>query len=201
MFAIIRVSLFVINMTPEAKRKISHWFILSVPFFYIFFLSKETVILLLAIFMTVVIIFELFRLKNEKLNQKLLKIFDGIYRENEAKRISTLIFTLSGIFFTILFFEKEIALLAIFFLTFGDGFAAIIGEKYGKHKIFGEKSLEGVIANFLTCLAVGLIFSFFYPMKFYQIFFGSLAATIIEILPIKDNLLIPIISAFVMTII
>lgn len=186
-------------MTPEAKRKISHWFILLVPFFYICFLSKETVLLLLAIVMSIVIIFELLRLKNEKLNQKLLKIFDGIYRETEAKNVSTLIFTLSGMFFTVFFFEKEIALLAIFFLTFGDGFAALAGEKYGKHKIFGKKSWIGVATNLLTCLVVGLVFSYFYPIKFSQIFFGSLAATVIEILPVKDNLLIPIISAFVMT--
>ncbi|MDO8733766.1 MAG: SEC59/DGK1/VTE5 family protein [Elusimicrobiota bacterium] len=188
-------------MTPEAKRKISHWFILLVPFFFIFFISQKTVLLLLAIVMTTVIIFELLRLKNEKLNQKLLKFFDGIYRENEAKNVSTLIFTLSGIFFTILFFEKEIALLAIFFLTFGDGFAALVGEKYGKHKIFRKKSWVGVVTNLLTCLAVGLIFSHFFQIKFLQIFFGSLAATVVEILPVKDNLLIPIVSAFVMTII
>lgn len=184
-------------MTPEAKRKISHWFILLVPFFYIFFLSRETILLLLAVAMTVVIVFELLRLKNEKLNQKLLKIFDGIYRETEIKKVSTLIFTLSGIFFTVLFFEKEIALLAIFFLTFGDGFAALAGEKYGKRKILGKKSLAGVIVNLLTCLFIGIIFSFFTDIKFSQIFFGSLAATVIEILPVKDNLLIPIISAFV----
>lgn len=188
-------------MTPEAKRKTSHWFILLIPVFYIFFLSQKTVLLLLAIAMSTVIIFELFRLKNEKLNQKLLKIFDGIYRETEANNVSTLIFTLSGMFFTVFFFEKEIALLAIFFLTFGDGFAALAGEKYGKNKIFGKKSWVGVATNLLTCLFVGIIFSFFTDIKFSQIFFGSLAATIIEILPVKDNLLIPIVSAFVMTIV
>ena len=184
-------------MTKEAKRKISHWFILLVPFFYIFFLSREITLLLLAVAMSVVIVFELLRLKNDKLNQKLLKIFTGIYRETEAKNVSTLIFTLSGIFFTILLFEKEIALLAIFFLTFGDGFAALAGERFGKHKIFGKKSWEGVATNLLTCLFVGIIFSLFTDIKFSQIFFGSLAATVIEILPIKDNLLIQIISAFV----
>ncbi|MFH0948471.1 MAG: diacylglycerol/polyprenol kinase family protein [Elusimicrobiota bacterium] len=181
----------------EAKRKTSHWFILLVPFFYIFFLEKKMVLTILAVAMLLVVVFELFRLKNEKFNQKLLKIFDGIYRENEVKKVSTLIFTLSGMFWTILFFEKEIALLAIFFLTFGDGFAALVGEKYGKHKIFRKKSWEGVATNLITCLAVGLVFSHFHQIKFSQIFFGSLAATVIEILPVKDNLLIPIISAFV----
>ncbi|MFH1540569.1 MAG: diacylglycerol/polyprenol kinase family protein [Elusimicrobiota bacterium] len=185
-------------MTPEAKRKISHWFILLVPFFYIFFLEEKMVLTILVVIILIVAVFELVRLKNEKLNQKILKIFDGIYRQNETKKISTLLFTLSGIFFAILFFEKKIALLAIFFLIFGDGFAALVGEKYGKNKIFNNKTLEGVVANFLSCLVVGIIFSFFCHMKFSQIFFGAIAAAIIEIFFTKDNLLIPTVSAFIM---
>lgn len=188
-------------MTAEAKRKISHWFILLVPFFYILFFSKKTVLILLAIVMSIVIVFELLRLRNEKLNQKILKLFDGITRENEMKKVSTLIFTLSGMFFTILFFEKGIALLSIFFLTFGDGFAALAGERCGKHKVCGDKSWEGVATNFITCILTGYVFSLFFPaLKISQIFFGSLAATVAEILPAKDNLIIPLTSAFIMKI-
>ena len=189
-------------MTPEAKRKISHWCILLVPFFYVFvFTDKETVILLLGIVILIVTAFELLRQKDEKLNQKILKIFDGIYREDEVKKTSTLIYTLSGIFFTILFFEKKIAVLAILFLTFGDGFAALVGERYGRHKMFRKKSWEGVITNLCTCLVVGFVFSFFYQLNVLQIILGSLAAAVIEILPVKDNLLIPVFSALIMKLI
>ena len=104
-----------------------------------------------------------------------------------------------SIFLTIFFFNKAIALLAIFYLTFGDGFAALIGDKYGKHKIFYGKSWAGIIADFITCIIVGVIFLRFYPLNYLQIFFGALTATVVEILPSKDNLLIPVVSAFVVT--
>ncbi|MEW6556651.1 MAG: hypothetical protein AB1349_04770 [Elusimicrobiota bacterium] len=159
---------------------------------------RKTVLLLLAIVMILDIIIEYNRLKNEKFNQQILKIFRSVYRDEEVNKVSTLIFTLSGLFFTILFFKQEIAILSILFLTFGDGFAALVGEKYGRHKIFKQKSLEGTITNLLTCLIVGFIFSVFFRITPLQIILGSITATVIEILPVKDNFLIPIASASVM---
>lgn len=188
-------------MTAESKRKIPHWCILIIPFCYIFLFSKETTLLLLGIIIIIIAIFEFLRQKNEDLNRKILKIFDGIYREDEIKKTSMLVYTLAGVFLTVCFFEKNIALLAVFFLVFGDGFAALVGEKYGRHKIFRKKSWQGTIANLFTCLIVGFLFSFFYQIEIPVIIFGALTATIIEILPIKDNLFIPVASAFVMTII
>ncbi|HAM39029.1 MAG: hypothetical protein A2474_01490 [Elusimicrobia bacterium RIFOXYC2_FULL_34_12] len=190
-------------MTTEARRKISHWFILLVPISYVFIFPqrKDLVLLSLGVLILVVVVFELLRHNNDKLNQKLLNMFEGIYRKEEVKNTSTLIYTLSGIFFAIFFFSKEIAVLSILFLTFGDGFAALVGERYGKHKIYYKKSLEGTITNLIVCLILGFLFSKFFPIRNSQILFGSLVATIIEILPVKDNLLIPVCSALAMTIV
>ena len=188
-------------MTPESKRKISHWFILLIPFSYIFLFSKEKTLLILGMVALIIMVFEFFRLKDEKLNKKILKMFAGVYRKDEVKHTSTLIYTISGIFFTIFFFRKDIALLAIFFLTFGDGFCAIIGEKYGKHKIIAKKSWEGAISNLLICLTVGFIFSNFYKMSYSQIILGSVAAAVVELLPVRDNLVIPVFSALIMTLV
>ncbi|MBN1383737.1 MAG: phosphatidate cytidylyltransferase, partial [Elusimicrobia bacterium] len=91
------------------------------------------------------------------------------------------------------------------FLTFGDGFAALAGERFGKHKIFNSsnKTVEGTAANLTACLITGFMFWFLADagMKpnIVQIIFGSVAATVVEALPIpRDNLFIPIISGFVM---
>jgi len=191
-------------MTEEEKRKLSHWCILIVPVCYIFFLEKNTLLLLLGAFFLLVAAFELLRQKYAGLNEKILKIFDGIYRKEEMYNTSTLIYTLSGMFFTVYLFEKKIALLAILFLTFGDGFAALVGERWGRHKISAnsKKSWEGTAANFISCMLAGLIFSRFYDISLLTIFIGSLSVTIIELLPrTKDNIVIPVISGFVMSII
>lgn len=96
-------------------------------------------------------------------------------------------------------------------LAGGDGFADIIGRKWGKRKfkIFAEKSLEGTIAMFLfsflsTCFLLGifwLVINPVYPTAIdpipylIPILIISLVATIAEIISPKgfDNLVIPIV--------
>ncbi|OQA91514.1 MAG: Cytidylyltransferase family protein [Elusimicrobia bacterium ADurb.Bin231] len=191
-------------MTPETKRKLSHWFILLVPFFYIVALERDTVLFAVGISIVIISIFEIARQKSNALNGKLLKLFDGIYRKEEINKTSTLIYTLSGIFFAVFFFEKHIAVLSILFLTFGDGFAALAGERWGKHKIFKgtKKTVEGSIANLSSCLIVGFLYSGFYEIGYLKIIVASLAVTIVEVIPkTKDNIIIPVVAGLLMTVI
>ncbi len=70
--------------------------------------------------------------------------------------------------------------------------AAIIGTKYGKHKIIGKKSWEGT----LTCLVVSIIcINFFFPLNVAII--AGIIATIVELLPFDDNLWVPLVSGAV----
>jgi dolichol kinase len=190
-------------MSTEAKRKLSHWCILIVPACYFFLFSKNLTLGILGIVILIVSVFEIIRLKNDKLNRALLAAFKGIYRPEEMNRTSTLIYTLSGMFFTIFLFPKTIAILAILFLTFGDGFAALVGEKWGKHRLYQgtKKTWEGSIANLFTCLIVGIIFSIFFPeISLRQVLPGAVAVALIEALPLsKDNILIPVFAALIMT--
>ncbi len=191
-------------MTEEEKRKLSHWFILIVPVCYIFFMRKNVLLAALGVFFLFVAFVEALRQKNPALNGRLLKIFDGVYRKEEMYNTSTLIYTLSGMFFTVFLFEKRIALLAILFLMFGDGFAALVGERWGKHKISAnsKKSWEGAAANLIACLLTGLIFSRFYSVGALKITAGAVAVAVIELLPrTKDNIVIPVVSGAIMSII
>lgn len=190
-------------MTSESRRKLSHWCILVVPFFYLFILDKDNVLLALGGFTLLVAAFEALRQKSRKLNKLLLRLFDGIYRSEEMHNTSTLIYTLSGMLFTIFLFEKQIAVLAILFLTFGDGFAALAGERWGRHRVFKgtQKTWEGASANFIACMTAGLIYACFYDIGMLQLLAGAITVTFIELLPkTKDNILIPVFAALVMTI-
>ncbi len=69
---------------------------------------------------------------------------------------------------------------------------------------FGETSLEGSLAFFLTCLIIGIALLFtelLIDMK--VIFWGALAAAGIELapLPLNDNFTVALISATVMTLV
>ena len=81
-------------------------------------------------------------------------------------------------------------------MTISDSFAAIIGIKYGRTKIYHNSSLEGSFAFFLCTL---LILNIFIPtLNFINIIIIAVLVTVIELISthnINDNLTIPISSA------
>ena len=98
---------------------------------------------------------------------------------------------------TIILVPKPFCIIALFFLSVGDTFAALIGMNYPFLKI-GRKTLSGSIACFVTCCIIGLLFSFKVDTSI--IIIGSLIATLTELssLRINDNLSIPIFSGLAM---
>lgn len=54
------------------------------------------------------------------------------------------------------------ASIAVVAMTYGDGFGSIIGKKFGKHKIFNGKSLEGSFAVCAVTAIVSMIVWWFY---------------------------------------
>lgn len=105
-----------------------------------------------------------------------------------------------GIFLTIYIFPREIASMAIFVMILSDTAAALIGKKYGNHKIF-NKSVEGS----LSFLFIGIIIIAVtpkisqYPLEYVIAFSALFMTTILELLPIKidDNLTIPLFFSLV----
>jgi len=83
-------------------------------------------------------------------------------------------------------------------VVFGDGIATIAGVKWGKHKITHRKSAEGTAAGFIaTAIVLG---AFFLP-SWGKILAVSASAMLVELLPLDDNLTIPIVSGLVLYII
>lgn len=129
-------------------------------------------------------------------------------------------------FLVVLFFPAEIAILAILFLVIGDPFAAYVGSRYGKHRFYNGKSLEGIVgflipAFLFSVLALFLItksqpgsfLAIFDPQTellwtpIYLVFFSVVAACVTEFFAsttakglIDDNLLIPVVGAIVLSV-
>lgn len=121
------------------------------------------------------------------------KIVESVERENE-KDIpgkAAILFFISAII--LLYFFKDnvtIVLASLSVQVFADAFAAIIGINFGKHKILGKKTLEGSTACFVVAF---LCLIYFYPIQIALI--AALVATIIELLPLDDNLWVPLFTA------
>ncbi|MFA6064537.1 MAG: phosphatidate cytidylyltransferase [archaeon] len=117
-------------------------------------------------------------------------IVEGVERENEKHfpGKAAIFFFISAIVLLIFFKNSPtIVLAALSVQVFADSMAAIIGTKYGKHKLLGKKSWEGT----LTCLIVSIIcINFFFPLS--TAIIVGIIATIVELLPFDDNLWVPL---------
>lgn len=95
--------------------------------------------------------------------------------------------------------QPMIGAVGILVMGYGDGLAAIIGKKYGKHQLIFGKSIEGSLAMFITSLIVTItiLIIFGIPNLILIALAVAIIATIIELFTPKglDNLSVPLITS------
>ena len=130
------------------------------------------------------------------------KLFPTI-EDVERKSYGTLFYCLSLFILIYLFWDKDpYALITGFFImTFGDGFAGLIGKSFNsKSWIFfkQKKSLFGTLTMFLTSLLVVVSLGYSQQSSFNISYFAiALLATVLEQFSVLgiDNFIVPISSA------
>ncbi|MCS7250063.1 MAG: hypothetical protein N2323_00010 [candidate division WOR-3 bacterium] len=133
-------------------------------------------------------------------------LFGSLLRKREFSSLTGGSYLMLASLVNMLIFEdKGIFMASIAFLAVGDTMAALVGLTHGRTKIFTlRKTLEGMIACFISCTLIAYILSILpditLPLKIGLI--GATIATFIEIIPleINDNVLIPLVSAIGMQI-
>ena len=124
-------------------------------------------------------------------------------REKEIRKFpgKGIIFYLAGIYISLVLFPREVAMASIMILALGDSISHLYGLHYGKikHPLSGTKFLEGTIAGFIAGFIAAFVF-----LPWYEAFFASLAAMIVEAVEIKigteqvdDNLIVPVVAGAV----
>jgi phytol kinase len=137
-----------------------------------------------------------------------LKGLTGI--TEDGHHLGLVYYAISYTILALLFASKPYVIAAgILPMAYGDAFAAIIGEKYGKsqYKVFAKKSLEGsaamFLASFLSLEASFLFFSVLYSLPILSLTLAALgvalAVTIAEAFSPKgvDNITVPMLGATV----
>jgi len=188
---------------PHISRKFYHMLTGLMCFFlYAFVVSEGQALLLLAIVGGFLVLSDFCRFRSPRLNAFALRIFGRLMRREELSSLSGNSFYIIGLLVIALFFPKPIALLSLLFLAVGDPVAAIVGTRFGKHKLRSGKSIEGIAANLAVSGLVALIFGMLYlglpvPKAAGLALVGGLISAIAEScpLPFDDNFTIPVVSA------
>lgn len=146
------------------------------------------------------------RLYNPKFNAFAIKLMGPLMRKSEKDGFSGLPFYALGVALSILFYQKEIALLVIMFLVFADPMASIMGIAFGNKKFLPNKTMVGTFSCWATCTAIVFInFSRTHDFNANFIVFAisaGLIGAISEILSafnVDDNVTIPVVSGLGIT--
>lgn len=148
----------------------------------------------------IAIVAETLRLKIPAVNRLALKVMGPFMRESEKNSASGLPFYALGCFLSMILLPEKIAVLSILFLVFADPISSMVGQKWGRDKIYKNKSLQGFMACFITCYvlatAYGLVFSSGGLNLVVFALLGGLVGALSELWSgaIDDNLVMPISS-------
>lgn len=164
--------------------------------------DRKTAVMAATIGMFVFTVSDLLRLRWPWLNGWILTVFGRVMRQNEANGLAGTTYLVTGVFFIIFLFPKDVVAVTLLFLALGDPLASYFGIRYGRDRIFRNKSLQGGLAAFICCAIIAFAYYSYYKLMLERVVLVSLISGLIgaisEIIPIgklDDNLTFPIICS------
>jgi dolichol kinase len=180
----------------EIYRKAIHMSSLVYPIFYYFNDSKQCIVTISSFIFVLLMGVDYIRGRSKKLNGFFIRYLGFALRERESSKFTGATYFMLGALCAFLFFQKQIAIISVFILVIADTAASIVGIIYGRHKLVGNKSLEGASAFFISSVIISCIGSFVCGIHVFPLLIASLVVTIFELLSvdigIDDNILIPL---------
>jgi len=146
---------------PFFSRKFTHIMVGSILFLLPLFTTREVMALIVA-FPFVIITFLMSEYSPINISNKISSSGHGL---------GLFYYAISWTILAYVFFDQPYVIaVGIVAMSYGDGFAALIGKRFGKHEynIFGEtKTIEGSLAMFLVLIAALWI-----ALNYYIVFIG-----------------------------
>jgi dolichol kinase len=166
---------------------------------------------------------ELLRFNIPAFQELFLKVAGPLIKEKEQNKINAAVPYILALALVCAFLPRDIVVLSLLYLTFGDPMAAYIGGKYGTIRFYNGKSLQGTVGAMIGASIIGfgfmILITLFFPANSQLLLWsekgvnfssigiiiaGAIAAFIIEFVSsdgfLDDNLTIPLGSGVVMTV-
>tara|TARA_Y100001968_G_scaffold87766_1_gene78787 strand:+ start:284 stop:904 length:621 start_codon:yes stop_codon:yes gene_type:complete len=184
-----------LNYTNEFLRKLIHLFDSIIPL-SLFIIDRSTLLLILTPITIIFIFLDFTRHHISFISRIYLLFFDRVTRNIEKKKnhVTGATYYLLGCLITVYFFDNiSIIMASLLIMSISDSCAALIGLKYGKTKIYNNKTLEGSFAFLISTI---IILSLFVPdLSLFELSFIAISVTFVELISfykMNDNLTIPI---------
>lgn len=159
--------------------------------------SKFLVVLGATLFVSM----DILRKNNKNVNTFFIHYFKPIMRQHEINHLAGTTYLFLGVMILVLFFNPLVVSLSLLFLAFADPFASYFGIRFGRDKIYGDKTIQGFLAAFLICAGLTILYLIYHDLLLDRVILVAILAGIIgalaELVPIAkldDNLTIPIVS-------
>ena len=183
-------------------RKLWHFCGVLLMLFLYLNVSRETALNMVTILAVLFISNDLLRHNIPALNNVLIRLFKPVMREHERHSMAGTSYLTLGAFVLIVVFPKPIVILSLLFLAVADPVASYVGIRYGKDRLFANKSLQGSLAAFVCCAVISTGFYYFNNLMTERLIIVSLLSGLVgaiaEAVPIArvdDNFTIPVLSA------
>jgi phytol kinase len=181
------------KIKDEVARKTIHISVAVFSAFWPYYLSYRNIDFIAVAFIFVIII------------SHFLGLFPSIKQVNRIT-LGDYFFPIGILIVALVAPQKEIFTVAMLCVGFGDGFAALVGQRFGHHNRYqtfnGYKSVAGSLTVFITSLLVLLLTNYFGHMNLSitRLIFMPLVVTIVEaIAPFgSDDLLIPLTALLIL---
>jgi dolichol kinase len=171
------------------------WRVIARPFALLFIpidlLVGRTLLLYLIAGIAVILIgTDIFRMLSRHQLQQLFK-------KKEIKRFSSMTSFVVAFFLIFLVFPGVIPYLGLAFVTIGDLFSKIIGIKFGKVRLFRDRTLEGSLGFLAGSFMAGWVINMLLPVPLYAVIAGPLFAAAVELfsMDLDDNFTVGIVTS------
>ena len=170
---------------------------------YALFFEHAQVIHIFGVIACVVYILDRVRIHYPEVIRRAPAVNNALFRAEEQVKESAMTPYAISILLTLITFPKTISIIAIYTLAIADPLSAIVGIRWGRHRIVPDKSVEGSLAFFGATLAITVAVLYVATLAppgaiaIVATLLAAAAATV-EMLPLRidDNLTIPLAVGF-----
>jgi len=142
---------------------------------------------------------DVIRIHDHRVRRFFTRFVGELLRDHEYFSLLGSTYLLIAALLAVEIFPLPVAAAALGFTILGDGFAALVGRRFGRTRFFG-KTLEGAAGGLAACLIWACYLATIGTLPWNVVLTGALVASLVELLPIPldDNLAVTLFAGYTM---